>query len=401
MIPSKVEVWSIELSSGQEASPVSDLLETRSFAPLAGALRERAERIVARWEALVREVLPAADDLPLAQVRDEIPATLARLADALESGVPEQTRLLARQTNAHGAERFTQGYNIEELIVEYRLLRRVVIEEVESALARRTSLAEDLALSMGIDTVLQQGVIAFVNYQRAEITAAADAEERFMAYLSHDLRNQLNHISLVLDVLMSKLDQTQSVAQEIAEIQNARRTISETIDGMERILKTARVRKGSAEVKLGPVRLDELLQGVARGFAREAEAKGLKLAVDVPRGAQCQSDRRVLLVILYNLLSNAIKYSDKGTITVAASACDEGTWCLSVADEGCGIAQDQQERIFDEFVRGESHGQPGVGLGLAISARAAKLLGAQLTVESAPGAGATFRFCCPAVDVAC
>jgi signal transduction histidine kinase len=383
------------LHGKQGNNPVSDLLETRSFRPLADALRERAATIVARWESLVRDVLPTADDLTLTQVRDEIPATLARLADALESGVPEQTRLLRGQTNAHGEERFVQGYNIEELIVEYRLLRRVLVEEVESALNRRTTLAEDLVLSMGVDTVLQQGVITFVNHQRAELSAAADAEEKFMAYLSHDLRNQLNHINLVLEILTTKLDDVPQVAENVEDIQSARGTISDTVDGMERLLKATRLRKGIAEVTSGPVDLGEMVNAIRRGFFREAGEKGLKLVANVPPGARCETDRRLLMLVLHNLLGNAIKYSDRGTVSIGVT-CDEGGWSLSVADEGPGIPPEQRDAVFKEFVRGETHGRPGLGLGLAIASRAAKLLGATLSLESTPGVGSVFTLTHPA-----
>lgn len=88
------------MAKSHGSNPVSDLLEARSFQPLADALRQRADKIIARWEALVREVLPAADSLTFAQVRDHVPQTLAKLADALESEIPEQTRSLIGQAGA-------------------------------------------------------------------------------------------------------------------------------------------------------------------------------------------------------------------------------------------------------------------------------------------------------------
>ena len=76
-----------------------------------------------------------------------------------------------------------------------------------------------------------------------------------------------------------------------------------------------------------------------------------------------------------------------------------GGWVLSVSDEGPGIAPEHLRNIFEAFRRGEMHGQSGVGLGLAIASRAAKLLGAELTVESKLGVGSTFRLAFPPAAV--
>ncbi len=382
------------MAKSHGSNPVSDLLETRSFQPLADALRQRADQIIARWEALVREVLPAADSLTLAQVRDHVPQTLAKLADALASEMPEDTRSLIGQAGAHGAERFHEGYNVEEVIIEYRLLRRVVVEDIEAALGRRTSTSEDIALGMGIDAVLQQGVSAFVNHQRDQLRAAAAAEAKFMAFLSHDLRNQLNHISLVVEVLTTKLADVPEYAEDVAQVRSAQRSIVDTVEGMERLLQAVRLHKGNVEIRREPVKLLKTITNVVAQFAPAAEAKGIKLAVLVPEGATVNSDRRMLALILQNLVSNAVKYSEYGTVTIAAAQTDD-EWSLAVADEGPGIAPEHRETLFGEFVRGETHGQPGVGLGLAVAWQAAKLLEAELTVESGVTVGTTIRLTLP------
>ena len=144
--------------------------------------------------------------------------------------------------------------------------------------------------------------------------------------------------------------------------------------------------------------MEELVRALAVSFAREAQLKGVKLVTRVPPGANCVSDRRLLMLVLHNLLSNAVKYSDKGTITVAVDPLDDGAWQLSVADEGRGMSEDFKQRMFGEFVREEGHDRPGVGLGLAIVARAVNLLGAKIAVDSKPGVGTIFRITCPAMN---
>jgi signal transduction histidine kinase len=100
------------------------------------------------------------------------------------------------------------------------------------------------------------------------------------------------------------------------------------------------------------------------------------------------------MLVLQNLLGNAVKFSSKGTVRVT-SVEDPVGWKISVSDEGPGIAPDRLAAIFKAFTRGETYGQPGVGLGLTIASHAARILGSQLTVDSKLGHGSTFSFVIP------
>jgi signal transduction histidine kinase len=142
------------------------------------------------------------------------------------------------------------------------------------------------------------------------------------------------------------------------------------------------------------VDLHELASALARQFERAAEQKGLVLAVEGEPGAIAVTDPDLLALVLRNLIGNAIKYARTGAVRVAVEPRPgEGAtaWAVSVADQGPGIGPEHLGRIFEAFRRGEVFGQEGVGLGLAIASQAAKLLGAELTVESQVGRGSTFR----------
>ena len=381
------------LKTELETSPVQDILETGVFSQLAIALRSRSEKIMARWEAMIREILPTADKLTFAQLRDHLPQTLGKMAAALESSTAHETRHLISQTTDHGELRFHQGYNVEELIIEYRLLRRILIEEVESELGRRTSMEEDIALSMGMDTVLQQGVVALVYHQRQRLQAASQAEAKYLSFLSHDLRNNLNAVTLVLQVLRMELANQPQFQESLKDIESAQAAIEGTIDGMTRILRAERLQHGTAEPKIETVELRVLALDVARDAIPQADRKGVKLVVEIAQGLTVETDREWTKLVLQNLVGNAVKYSSKGTITIGGFACETKTgpeWALSVSDEGPGIAAEQTGKIFEAFKRGETHGQAGVGLGLAIASQAALLLGGKLQVESELGVGSTF-----------
>jgi signal transduction histidine kinase len=251
-----------------------------------------------------------------------------------------------------------------------------------------------VVLDMGVDTALQQGLLTFIDYQRDRIERATEAESKYLRFLSHDLRNNLSQVTLLLELLGERLTPVAEYADDVRDIRSAQRTIMETIAGMEKLLQAERLRKGAIQPRNEKIDLRALAEDTVHQCGPLAERKGLAIQVNVPADASVISDREVIALVLQNLLNNAVKYSEKGTIRVTASPWAEegrGGWALSVADEGPGIAREQMGKLFDAFKRGDTHGQPGVGLGLTIASQAAKLLGARLTVTSEIGQGAAFN----------
>jgi signal transduction histidine kinase len=368
------------------SNPILDILATRRFDQLAAALRARSKSVISNWETLVRQVLPTADKLTLAQVRDHLPKTLSVLADALESASAKETKALGSQTTAHGILRFHQGYNVDELLIEYRLLRRVVIEQVEAELKRRTTMTEDIALSMGIDTILHEGVTAFVKHHTERLQAVAHSEVKYLSFLSHDLRNALNSVTLIMQVVKRRLERDPTYAEEVADIDSLQNAILETVEGMNRLLQAERLRSETVNRKISPVNLFELVTQVTREFSQQAKKKGVALTVNISPDVVIPADKECLRIVIQNFVGNAVKFSAKGSVRVEW----DGKGSVSVSDDGPGIAPEQVDRIFETFRRGESHGQDGVGLGLAIALQAAKLLGGRITVSSQIGVGSTF-----------
>ena len=377
--------------------PIDYLRALRSVPDLAAAPRERKEAILNHWNELVWRELPNADDLTAKQVRDSIPVILDQMAAAIESALPEQTDRLADLSTQHGVTRLGQSYNIEELVIEYRLLRRVAVEELHAVMAHRLRAKDVLALDMGIDAALQSGVVAYVRRNADDLRSAANIEAKYLSFLSHDLRNNLNSAVLMMDVLRQRLERTGGFDDEAADLGDVKQAIMQTIEGMDRLLQAERAGRTAAHRNREAVDLARLTSDVTRTFERQAKDKGLSLVVAVPLGAVVRSDRELIVVVLNNLIGNAVKFTDRGTIRVEgerSSACED-VWALIVRDEGPGIAPEQLGRLYDAFSRGDTHGQPGVGLGLAIAAQSSRTLGATLSVESEVGRGTVFRLCLP------
>jgi signal transduction histidine kinase len=375
-----------------------DLLAHHPFPHLAAAVRACADFIVAEWEIAVRGTLPAADELTLQQLRNSLPSILEEVAAALASGKPRATRELIKGSRSHGATRFHENYNIRELIVEYRLLRRIVIEHVSEALDDQLDARSNIALNMAIDTALQVGVVAFTEHLQQRIRASTDTQSKYLSFLSHDLRNHLNHAMLHLQLLAARLAKAPEYAKSVEDIESIKRAILQTTSGMDQLLQAEQLRQECADVNTQRVDLKHLLSEITNQSRHDAQSKGLKLEVEVPEGAHTISDESLLTLVLQNLLGNAVKYSSTGTIRITARDRAEGKnsgWILSISDEGPGIASENLTSLFDAFKRGETHGKPGVGLGLTIAAQAARLLGGELTVESKLNVGSTFRLMLP------
>src|SRR5262249_10653479 len=117
-----------------------------------------------------------------------------------------------------------------------------------------------------------------------------------------------------------------------------------------------------------------------------------------PHGLVLRTDRLKTDRVLSSLLDNAIKFTHRGAVRLECLATSEGV-VIRVSDTGEGIAPEDQDRIFDEFVQvknSERDSRKGYGLGLAIARRLARQLGGQLTVESEPGRGSRFALVLPA-----
>lgn len=374
-----------------ESTPLLNLLAGRAFPELAAALRAGRDTIIAQWEGICRDAIPRADELSEPQLRDDAPKVLDHVADALESDQARFTDDLVEVTAAHGIVRFQQNFNIGELLLEYNLLRAAAIDYVSRRLGRAPDVAEQIAFNAAIDVMLRRAVQAYVEYQSSELKAATEAQSKYLSFLSHDLRGGLNGVFLMIEVLRRELANEPRLAETVKDLDVMRRSLLETVATMDRFLYAERFRKGKVQLRPATIRVNTLLEDTAAHFIYQAKDKGLELTIDAPPSCTVTSDRELLTIILQNLVSNAVKYTEKGGVRVAARSVAEGGCEISVSDQGPGISPERLSGLFGEFTRGDTHGQPGVGLGLSIARKAADYLGASLWAESEPGQGSTFH----------
>jgi signal transduction histidine kinase len=378
-------------------NPFLDLLRHRSFPELARALRAVAPALTEQWADVIRQTLPTADELTFTQLRDDMPEVLEQMAHAIESKRPGPTDALVELTPAHGATRFHQSYKLDELIYEHNVLRGLAIQLLASHLGRPLSADEQVTLNVAMDLTVRRSVVAFVEHQTSQVQRATEAQSKYLSFLSHDLRGELNGVFLMIEVLRRELAQEERFAESLEDLDLMRRSIHQTISTMDRFLHAERFRKGKVQVRPAEVNLASVLNEVGAQFAYQAKDKGLELKIEAKEPCTIVTDKELVMMILQNLASNAVKYTPKGEVKmVAAPVENDGKgWRVTIADQGPGIPPEKLSELFDSFTRGDTHGQPGVGLGLSIANQAAQLLGARLWAESTPGSGASFHLQLP------
>ncbi len=371
-------------------------LEQQPRERLANALRGRAVVLLSSWERAVRRGVGPAAGLSPGELRDASRSVIDHIIDVLATGGRAAWDGLAERTSEHGRRRFEQGYAVSDVLAEYRLLRREVLGQVHPAVDGGLSADEVVALNGAVDLVCQGAVTAFTNAQRSHLERAAEVEAKFLSFLAHDQRNHLNHALLLLEVQSVELAEYPELAQSLDDLRVVREAIRETASGMERLMQAERLRRGGVAAERQPVRPGELVRSLAAGFTAEVVAKGLRLECAVADAGELTSDPGLLGLALTNLIGNAVKFSTGGVVRVSADPIGDGSgYRFAVADQGPGIAGDRVEQLFDAFVRGETHGQGGMGLGLSIASQAVRLLGGRLAVASTVGVGSTFTFAVP------
>jgi PAS domain S-box-containing protein len=231
---------------------------------------------------------------------------------------------------------------------------------------------------------------------RDQALAGERAKAEFLAVMSHEIRTPLNgmlgNLSLLND---TALDAAQT--RYIRNMEISGRVLMRHVDT---VLDIARHEAGMLEIKLGCTDLSMLLQELVDSQLSSAGTRGNALSwrwEGTPKAWVC-TDRAALEQVLLNLIGNAIKFTHNGSITVEAEALPETiegipVTELRVTDTGIGIAEDRQEKVFDDFVTNDTAlGQVpgGTGLGLGIARRIVTAMGGTIGVESASGQGSVF-----------
>lgn len=261
--------------------------------------------------------------------------------------------------------------------------------DLEKRVQKRTQEVQDTNAELRFEIERRAEVEQQLIQARQAAEDANASKTRFLALASHDILQPLNAAKLYVSALQEAglSEQEAGVVAKLSDSINASETLIATL------LDIARLDQGELVPNIESISLLALLTPLVDEFGMAAQQKGLQLNAKI-QDHWVKADRTHLLRIVQNLLSNAVKYTDNGKILLTAKKLGRQV-IIRVRDTGPGISVSEQEKIFNDFYRIDSHQKTGVGLGLGVVQRLSALLNSRVEVESHLGRGSCFSISLP------
>lgn len=372
----------------------------RDLDKLAALIERNSEELLARWRNKVKDLL-SAKHLDTPTLNDHVPELIDELRAALKEKSDETiTQALdAVSPPEHGLQRVKDGFDIEEVVAEYNILRGCIhdmAEENQLALQGKSF----HILNRVLDGAIGQAVKTFA---AASAMAVKERRDEHLAFVMHDLRTPLSAISLSASVLEREFTdlgprvnpvQTRIFSTLRRNVQHLNALVGKVIEENTIFLPEPGAKLERREFDLWP-----LVESTIEDLALVAQTARTRLIDEVAPDLIVYADVRLLRRVLENVISNAIEYTPRGQVVIGARSLGaEGGIEVWVSDNGAGIPQDRLEKLFDK-VETDKGNDGGPGLGLAIARAFIVAHSGNLSVESKVGLGSTIRFTLPARQI--
>lgn len=223
-------------------------------------------------------------------------------------------------------------------------------------------------------------------------------KEDWRAMIAHDLRAPLTSVYAGLRLLEEAHPPNGKTDPDADVVQMGLRSCRRMMELLDLYLDVAKFDAGAAKTRIEPVSVFDAVDAAVAEQAALASAQGSVIEVDVRPGLKALADAELLSRVIENLLNNAVKYGERGGRILVKAVEKDGKVCVGVKDEGPGIEERLLPFLFDRFYQADARRAgklKGNGLGLTFCREAALLMGAELTVQSAPGLGSEFTLILP------
>ncbi|MGE8348588.1 hybrid sensor histidine kinase/response regulator [Pseudomonas helleri] len=248
----------------------------------------------------------------------------------------------------------------------------------------------------------QEVLLAQLQQTQVELEHAVRMRDDFMSIVSHEVRTPLN--GLILETQLRKMhlarDNTAAFTKDKLEamVDRDERQIQSLIRLIEDMLDVSRIRTGKLSIRPSEFDLSQLVANLLEVFSPQISAAQASISFSAAQPVVGQWDEFRIEQVISNLLTNALRYGAQKPIDVAVY-CEEGYAVVQVRDQGIGISQENQQRIFQQFERvSGSHVVSGLGLGLFISEQIVAAHSGKIEVHSELGEGALFKVWLPLVQ---
>ena len=358
---------------------------TRDFAIITTDL----QGLITTWNEGARRIFGYAEEEMLRR-----PLATIFTAEDQANGVPEKEMQRALETGRSEDERWHQRKDGS------RFFCSGVTTSLEAAMGGGfAKIARDMTGTKQHELAQEHRLF---KEKKASLSAqmANELKDKFLAVMSHELKQPLNLIQMNAELLMhTPATADNPVVRRVGE--TIKRAVASQTRIINDLLDLSRIRTGKLRLNRVAVDLGELVQATAQAAVGGATGKKLALEADCEAGVVCDGDRVRLEQIAWNLLSNAVKFTpDGGRISVRVAG-DENFGRLTVRDTGCGIAAEFLPHVFGMFNQASSDATPpngGLGIGLALVQELTRAHGGRVEVHSAGlGQGAEFDVWLPRV----
>lgn len=367
------------------------------------AERKRAEEALRESEERYRQVVQVSKDAIV--VRDEDIYLFANhaMADLLGAASPDEIvgRRWADFVHPDERDAAIQRYNESELAAQLSRPddRRLVrldggVVTVETLGAPISWNGRPAILGVIRDITERKAAEAELRKAKDEAERANAAKSRFLAAASHDLRQPLQALGLFFTALEERLADPRCL-ELMANIDQSLTAMANLLDSL---LDISKLDAGAVEPKFTEFPISRILANLDRRTSPLAAEKGITFTTE-DSDEIVRSDPALLENIVQNFVANAIQHSDAKQVVLGCQR-DNGVLRVEVRDQGKGIPENEQARIFEEFYQLDNPARnrdKGIGLGLAIAERTANLLGHSIEISSHPGEGSTFSIEVPVV----
>ena len=259
--------------------------------------------------------------------------------------------------------------------------------------------AEVRTLSAQISPLPEKGGVVAVLHDVTDLKQADRVRRDFVANASHELRTPLTAIRGYAETLLDgALGDPATSERFVTTILRHTIRLQRLVDDL---LALSRAESLELSMELGPVDVCEVAREAVSATEAQAQSKGIEVRIEIPDDLPpALASPWALDHVLVNLVDNAVKYTPEGGSVVVRSAADDHAVTVDVSDTGPGIPASSRERVFERFYRvdkGRSRDRGGTGLGLAIVKHLVSRMDGEITLDTAPGRGTTFRVRIPRV----
>ena len=329
-----------------------------------------------------------------------LPAGLASVLAVLPSSavVLDREDRVLRASSAARAFGLVRG---EELVpAELRAMARRVrtdgeIRESEIEVPGRKFGEESTSFAVRVAPLGPHGQVLVLAEDQTERRRVEAVRRDFVANVSHELKTPVGALHLLAETVQDAADDPEAVKRFAGRMQHEAARLTHLVQDL---ITLSRIQGGEPIPNPGPVSVDEAVHEAIDRCNTRAAAKDITLVAGGAEGLRVYGDEDLLVTALRNLIDNAIAYSPEHTRVVVSARQVGDVVEISVSDQGIGIPESAQKRIFERFFRvdaARSRATGGTGLGLAIVKHVAVAHGGEVTVWSKEGSGSTFTLRLP------